>query len=108
VFSAKVRAIYVPLGQYLAQSQEGVAGKAALDSVSKSRKAYWKIFWEQPEIAAESLNGMQLELFPMLRNMLQVPKKQRENSQWQFGNPVLFNDKPAPARTGAPRPVPTP
>jgi hypothetical protein len=51
---------------------------------------------------------MQLELFPMLRNMLQVPKKNREHSQWQFGNPVLYNDKPLRAPAPPPRPVPAP
>jgi len=26
--------------------------------------------------------------------MLGVPMKEREHSQWQFGNPVTFADKP--------------
>ncbi len=33
---------------------------------------------------------------PMLIGMLQVPAKDRENSQWFFGFPVKFrDDKPA-------------
>jgi hypothetical protein len=111
-FSAQVRTLFVPLGQYLAQFQDGIAGKPALDSVSATRKSYWKIFWQQPEIAGETLTPMQLELFPMLKNMMQVPKKDREHSQWQFGSPVLY--KPAgspgagtaPAPNGPSRPVP--
>jgi hypothetical protein len=107
-----VRTLFVPLGQYLAQFQDGIAGKPALDSVSATRKSYWKIFWQQPEIAGETLTPMQLELFPMLKNMMQVPKKDREHSQWQFGSPVLY--KPAgspgagiaPAPNGPSRPVP--
>jgi hypothetical protein len=35
------------------------------------QKLYWKVFWRQ---------------------------KDRENSQWQFGNPVTFADKPRTAR----------
>ena len=36
--------------EFLARGQGG-AGKAELDSVQTAQKAYWKIFWEQPEIA---------------------------------------------------------
>jgi hypothetical protein len=28
--------------------------------------------------------------------MVAVPQKERERSQWQFGNPVTFSDKPKP------------
>jgi len=28
--------------------------------------------------------------------MLGVPMKEREHSQWQFGHPVTFADKPKP------------
>ena len=66
-----------------------------MDSVKATQKAYWKIFWEQPEIAAEIVSPTQREYMPMFARMLQVPQKERENSQWQFGNPVTFADKPA-------------
>jgi hypothetical protein len=89
-FSAQVRALFVPLGAYLARVGDAGAGKATLDSVQAVRKAYWKVFWEQPEIAAAALTPTQLSLFPMLANMVQVPKKEREHSQWQFGSPVKF------------------
>jgi hypothetical protein len=98
VFSARVRAIFIPLGEYLAKSN-GNAGRAEMDTVSKTQKMYWKIFWEQPEIAAEIVTASQRELMPMFARMLMVPKKERENSQWQFGFPVKFSDKPAPAPT---------
>jgi hypothetical protein len=88
VYSARVRALYVPLGQFLAQFSDGVAGKAALDSVTATQKLYWKVFWEQPELADSALTPLQRDLFPMIKNMVAVPKKQRENSQWQFGFPV--------------------
>jgi carboxypeptidase family protein len=93
VFSAQVRALYKPLGEFLAQGQGG-AGKAQLDSAQATQKAYWKIFWEQPEIAAEPLTPVQRDLLPFFGRMLSIPKKEREHSQWQFGHPVTFADKP--------------
>jgi hypothetical protein len=98
-FGDSVRAIYGPLGAYLATLGEAGAGKAALDTVTAHRKAYWKVFWAQPEIAGEILTSTQLELFPMLKNMMQVPKKERENSQWQFGSPVKFKAPEKPKTT---------
>jgi hypothetical protein len=95
VFSARVRAIYVPLGQYLAQGAGG-AGKAELDSVQATQKAYWKVFWEQPEIADSIVTPAQRELIPLFKSMLGVPKEQREHSQFQFGRPVTLMDKPKP------------
>ena len=96
VYSARVRAIFIPLGQFLAQGS-GSAGKAELDSVAKVQKEYWKIFWEQPEIAAAIVNPTQRELIPMFERMLATPFDDRKNSQWQFGVPVTFSDKqPAP------------
>ena len=100
-FSAQVRALYKPLGEFLAQGQGG-AGKAQLDSAQATQKAYWKIFWVQPEIAAEPLTPVQRDLLPFFGRMLSIPKKERENSQWQFGHPVTFADKPK-----TPTPVPT-
>jgi hypothetical protein len=92
-FSERVRAIFIPLGEFLAQGS-GAAGKAELDSVAKVQKEYWRIFWEQPEIAAAIVNPTQRELMPMFQRMLEVPMEDRKNSQWQFGNPVTFSDKP--------------
>jgi hypothetical protein len=92
-FSARVRAVYIPLGQFLAE-KGGWAGKEQLDSVKTTQKAYWKIFWEQPEIAAEIVTPSQRVYMPMFQNILTVPAKEREHSQWRFGNPVTFADKP--------------
>ena len=109
VFSERVRALYIPLGEYLARIPEGIASKAALDTVAATEKAYWKVFWEQPEIADAIITPTQRDLFPMLKGMLAVEKKDRENSQWQFGNPVKL--RPGSPTTAAPemrlrRPVP--
>jgi hypothetical protein len=93
VFSSRVRAVYIPLGEYLSHGQ-GAAGKAELDSAKASDKLYWKIFWEQPEIAAAIVTPAQRELMPMFKSMLGVPMKEREHSQWQFGFPVTPSDKP--------------
>ncbi|HST06606.1 MAG TPA: hypothetical protein VLJ83_00445, partial [Gemmatimonadaceae bacterium] len=100
VFSSRVLAVYIPLGEYLSHGQ-GAAGKAELDSAKASEKLYWKIFWEQPEIAASIVTPSQRELMPMFKSMLGVPMKDREHSQWQFGNPVTLSDKP---RSSSPTP----
>lgn len=91
-FSAQVRAVYIPLGEYLARGQGG-AGKAELDSANATSKAYWKVFWVQPEIVAAIVTPSQRELIPFFKAMLATPMKEREHSQWQFGNPVTLTDK---------------
>lgn len=91
-YSAQVRAVYRPLGQYLSQFSDGVATKAALDSVTAATKAYWKVFWLQPEKVDSVLTPVQRELLPMLEGMLGTPQKDREYSQWQFGYPVRLED----------------
>lgn len=93
VFSSRIRALYVPVGEFLARGQGG-AGKAELDSVQATQKTYWKIFWEQPEIAADILTPVQRDLMPFFKVMTTIPKKEREHSQWSFGHPVTFTDKP--------------
>jgi hypothetical protein len=100
VYSAQVRALYIPLGEFLAQGQGG-AGKAELDSVQATQKAYWKIFWRQPEIADSIVTPSQKELLPLLKGIVGVPQQDREHSQWQFGNPVTLRDQP-PARPPQP------
>lgn len=106
VFSARVREIYVPLGQYLSQFSDGVATKAALDSVNASTKLYWKAFWQQPEIADSIVTPTQRELMPMLKSILMTPQKDREHSQWMFGWPVKLKDevRPAASPVATPRP----
>jgi hypothetical protein len=93
VYSARVRAIYRPLGEFLAKGN-GTAGKAELDSVQATQKLYWKIFWEQPEVADSLVTPAQRELIPLFKNMLATPQKDREHSQWQFGRPVTLVDRP--------------
>ena len=85
--------MYVPLGELLARGQGG-AGSAELDSVRATQKTYWKIFWEQPEIAADIVTPSQRELMPMFKTILSVPMKDREHAQWSFGHQVTFADKP--------------
>jgi hypothetical protein len=94
VYSVRVRAIYLQLGQFLAEHEGRDPGKAEMDSAKNTQKAYWKIFWEQPEIADSIVTPAQRELMPMFKNMLAVPLKDREHSQWQIGYPVSFADKP--------------
>ncbi len=109
-YSMRVRHIYRELGNYLAQFAGGSVTKAALDSATVSRKAYWKVFWEQPEIAAALVTPTQRDLFPLLRDMLATPKPARLNSQWFFGAQVKFarDSAAAPAPTTQPSPPPRP
>jgi hypothetical protein len=93
VFSERVRAIYAPLGEFLARG-DGAAGKQELDSVKTTQKEYWRIFWEQPEIAGAIVTPAQRQLMPMFGRMLATPMEDRKNSQWQFGHPVTFTDAP--------------
>jgi hypothetical protein len=94
VYSERVRAIYVPVGRFLAEHEGRDPGKAELDSVKNTEKAYWKIFWEQPEIADSVVTPTQRELFPLLKGMLGVSTRDREKSHWFFGSSVTFADKP--------------
>lgn len=89
-YSAKVRELYVPLANFLAAQKDGVAGKAALDSVQATTKLYWPLFWEQVDVVQPIVTQQQKELVPMLGNISGVTKEQRRNSQWQFGFPVPF------------------
>jgi hypothetical protein len=95
-YSARVRQLYVPLGDFLARGQGG-AGKAELDSVQATQKIYWKIFWEQPEIAAATVTPSQRELMPIFKAMLGIASRNnREHAQFNFGYPVTFGEKPKP------------
>ena len=93
IFTDRVRALYRPLGEYLARGA-GAAGKAELDTAKATEKLYWKVFWEQPDSVGEILTPAQRELMPMVKAMVATTKKERENSQWQFGHPITFADKP--------------
>ena len=88
VYSAKVRALYVPLARFLAEQKDGVAGKAALDSVQATTKLYWPLFWEQVDIVQPIVQPQQRELLPFLLNISAVTTEQRKNSRWNFGFPV--------------------
>ena len=107
VFSERVRGVYRPLGEYLARGN-GAAGKGEMDSAETVRKAYWRIFWEQPEIADTIVTATQKELFPMLRHMLNITKKDREHSQMQFGFPVTMPSAPKPPSQGQGSSAPPP
>jgi hypothetical protein len=101
VYSDRVRAVYVPLGRYLAQFADGAAPPAALDTVRAAQKKYWEIFWEQPEIADSLLTSSQRHLMPPLEAMLRVPKSSRDRVRSYFGSHVPLVD---PKREPAPRP----
>jgi len=111
VFSARTIDVYGRLAEYLAQGN-GAAGKAELDSMNATGKAYWKIFWEQPEIADSILTPTQKQFIPILGHMVSTPQKQRENSRVQFGHSIKMPPAkpkpvaiPAPAAPGASEPT---
>lgn len=95
VFSAQVRAVYAPLGEFLAAGNGGL-GKAALDSAQATQKAYWHVFWLQPEVADSIVTPAQKDLMPMLKSMVSIPMDDRLHSQWQFQWPVQLVDKKKP------------
>jgi hypothetical protein len=98
VYSASVRAIYVDLGRFLESRGDRAPGKIEMDSVSASDRAYWRLFWEQPEIADSIVTPAQKELFPLLRNLVSAPKPNRVNMFARFGAPVPFRHQPLPTR----------
>jgi hypothetical protein len=100
VYSARVRAVYEPLGEFLANSR-GTAGPAQLDSVQATEKSYWKIFWEQPEIADSIITPEQRELVPTLKDLLKLTAKQREGNRFFMGFPVTMEARKTPS--AAPR-----
>ena len=73
-----------------------------------TKKAYWRIFWEQPEIADSILTSTQKELWPLLGHMVNTSKKDRENSQMQFGFPVTMPRAAKPEGRVTTEPVPRP
>jgi hypothetical protein len=92
VYSAGVRGIYRPLAEFLSRAGT-TAGAAELDSATATSRAYWKLFWQQPEVADSIITPTQRQLMPTLANMLNTPARARETSQWQFGWPVSLDDK---------------
>jgi hypothetical protein len=95
-YSARVIAVYEPLGEYLAKGK-GAAGPAELDSVVATQKLYWKTFWEQPEIVDAIITPEQRELIPLVKALVGVPKERREHSQFMFGSPVTVPKQATPA-----------
>ena len=94
-FSERVIGVYSQLAEFLSRG-DGAAGKVELDSMNTTSKSYWKVFWEQPEIADSILTPVQKQFFPMLARMVATPKTDREHSRWQFGNSVQLPKKPKP------------
>jgi hypothetical protein len=95
VFSERVRAIYRPLARYLATFDGKVVSRAAVDSADVADKAYWKVFWEQPEIADPILTPTQRDLMELLKGLLATSPKSRLNSRWFFGGSVPLVHTPA-------------
>jgi hypothetical protein len=95
LFAERVRAIYRPLARYLATFDGKVVSRAAVDSADVADKAYWKVFWEQPEIADPILTPTQRDLMELLKGLLATSPKSRLNSRWFFGANVPLVHTPA-------------
>jgi hypothetical protein len=76
------------------------AGAEELERAKAAEKAYWRLFWLQPEIVEAVLTPVQRELNTFVKQMVAVPKKQREQSQWSFQYPSRC---PSRAAAAAPR-----
>jgi len=92
-YSAEVIAVYAPLGRFLAEHEGRDPGRVELDSVKNTDKAYWKVFWRQPEIADSLITPAQRELMPTLLNLLRVPQDKRAQYRSYFGNSVTLPKK---------------
>jgi hypothetical protein len=90
VYSSRVIALYSQLGEYLASRGNTEVGKAELDSAKKIDKAYWKLFWAQPEIADSAITPSQRELIPLLKTLLDVTPSDQERAQYFFGYAVTL------------------
>lgn len=77
VYSAHVRALFIPLGEYLARSGEH-SGAEALDSVKATRRAYMEAFWTELDQVSAVLTPTQREITEPLGMLQQIPKQQRE------------------------------
>ena len=89
IYADQVRAVYVPLGQFLA-SANGAAGPAQMDSVRAADKAYQRLFWAQVEIADAIISPTQRELMPFLKRMLGASQGERERERYSVGFPVAM------------------
>ncbi|WP_275827832.1 carboxypeptidase-like regulatory domain-containing protein [Roseisolibacter sp. H3M3-2] len=97
VYAERVRAVYLPLGRFLAAAGGAPAGRAQLDSVAATERAYWQIFWEQPEIADAVLTPAQRQLIPVLVTMLSRTARERKTYRQNFQYPVALDPLRAPA-----------
>ena len=90
-----MRGVYSPLGEFLAAQPNGLPGKAALDSANATDKLYWKIFWDEVDVAEPLITPLQKQLLPFIASMMAVNREQRKDSRWQFGYPVtVVHSKP--------------
>ncbi len=98
-FEVQVRAIYRPLGEYLATVPEEEPGKAQLDSVAATERRYWRVFWAQVPIAEAIVTPTQRSLIYIFDRMVRTPEHRRdENNRFQFGVPVrLLARTPLPS-----------
>lgn len=86
-YAPEVRAIFRPLGAYLANGS-GRAGRAELDSAERTVRAYRMLSWSHVDEVASVLTPLQLELFPFMSDLLRLRREDRPESSWNFGYPV--------------------
>jgi hypothetical protein len=97
-FAEQVRAIYRPLAEYLVTVPGGRASAEALAKAKSTQDAYWEAFWKQPEIAATVLDSRQIDLMPLLKDMMTVPQGNRKTNRYFFGSNVTLKHTVAQVR----------
>ncbi|MDP1861613.1 MAG: carboxypeptidase-like regulatory domain-containing protein [Gemmatimonadaceae bacterium] len=93
VFTARVLALYRPLGTFLAGLPSGASERpadrrAALDSIATIEREYWPLFWTQPSEVVAILTPVQQRLLPWLAPLVDVPSARRGEARWFSGYAV--------------------
>ncbi|WP_309670023.1 hypothetical protein, partial [Gemmatimonas sp.] len=92
----RVRALYRPLGVYLASQPDNGAGPEALARVKAVADSQQVMFWESVDTVGTLLSAGQRAMLPILADALRVPPSARKNSFFGFGFFVDLVDWPPP------------
>jgi hypothetical protein len=93
VYSDQVRGIYRDLAEYLSARNGRDPGKAELARSKDADRAYWRVFWAQPDSVAPIISLTQRELLPSLKAVIELPKESRNGAETSFGYPVTFANR---------------
>ncbi len=94
MYVRQIRTLYRPLGAMLAPLADGTANAEALAQVSAAEAAHQQFFWASVEEVSRILGNGQLEMMPLIKQMLAVPTDRRPTSFFGFGFLVDYTDRP--------------